>query len=431
MSDEKRHIRKIKLKAKTNSESVSTNKTDSVESGSNKESEKNKPEQVEITLELPNEKRINYKEENSQAQNNKIYDETDEHHYVFTSSESFDKDKITRTKTKKKKKFLRSFFPSAGDSAGEIIRKLIFIISFAVMIICVALVAQYLIENYQNEQRNTYLESVYRSSLSVSDSSSRLNDNSENDEDYYKLITGASKLLEINKDVAGYISIPDTGIDYPLMQGKNNNDEYLKTDIYGNSLRAGSIFLDYRNVFDEIENGKPIKENSDVLVVYGHNMRDESMFGKLKYYKTDDSYYSKHPLIELNSNYREYKYKIFGIFISDPDDDTETFFDYWNTLNFNNKDEFYKFINEIKRRTIINTNVDMKYGDQLLLLSTCNNAVKDGRLVVAARLVRDGEDELSGTEASTKNTNAKMPSSYYGSKQNTYDESKFVPYEEK
>ena len=75
--------------------------------------------------------------------------------------------------------------------------------------------------------------------------------------------------------------------------------------------------------------------------------------------------------------------------------------------------------------------MDMKYGDKILLLSTCNNAVKDGRLVVAARLVRDGEDEFAGTENSSVNENAKMPSSYYGSKKNTYDESKFVPYEEK
>ncbi|MDD6085586.1 MAG: class B sortase [Oscillospiraceae bacterium] len=419
MSENKPQVRKIKLKAK---KAVPDN---------NKSGEKGKKlEQREITIQIPNEKRIDNKETENTV--NEIYDDEKTPHYVFKSSEKFSKDKVIKTKKQKKKSILSILFPSKGDSAGEIIRKIIFIISFAVMVVCLAFVIQYLVENYQNEKRNTYLETVYRSSLSVSNPSSRLDSNiSAENENYYTLIAGASKLLEINQDVAGYISIPDTGIDYPLMQGKNDNDEYLKTDIYGNNLRAGSIFLDYRNVFDEVENGIPVKENSDCLVIYGHNMRDESMFGKLKYYKTDENYYSKHPVIELNSNYRQYKYKIFGIFISDPDDNTDTFFDYWNTLDFQDKEQYFDFINEIKRRTIVNTNVDMEYGDKILLLSTCNNAVKDGRLVVAARLVRDGEDEFAGTENSSVNENAKMPSSYYGSKKNTYDESKFVPYEEK
>ena len=419
MSENKPQVRKIKLKAR---KAMPDN---------NKSGEKGKKlEQREITIQIPNEKRIDNKETESVAR--EIYDDEKTDHYVFKSNEKFSKDKVIKTGKQKKKSILSILFPSKGDSAGEIIRKIIFIISFAVMVICLVFVIQYLVENYQNEKRNTYLETVYRSSLSVSNPSSRLDSNiSAENENYYTLIAGASKLLEINQDVAGYISIPDTGIDYPLMQGKNDNDEYLKTDIYGNNLRAGSIFLDYRNVFDEVENGRPVKENSDCLVIYGHNMRDESMFGKLKYYKTDENYYSKHPVIELNSNYRQYKYKIFGIFISDPDDNTDTFFDYWNTLDFQDEKQYFDFINEIKRRTIVNTNVDMEYGDKLLLLSTCNNAVKDGRLVVAARLVRDGEDEFAGTENSSVNENAKMPSSYYGSKKNTYDESKFVPYEEK
>jgi sortase B len=347
--------------------------------------------------------------------------------YVFNSDKKFKKDIVLKTKTKKRR-FPLSLLPAKGDGIFEGIRKIVFIISFTVMVACLAFVIQYLVENYQNAQRNDYLESIYRSDLTSSDSTSRL-ESDGNEDDYYHLITGASKLLEINKDVAGYISIPDTEIAYPLMQGNEDNDEYLNTDIYGNSLRAGSIFLDFRCVFDNVVNGKLTEKNSDVLVVYGHNMRDESMFGSLKYYKNDPSYYEEHPIVEFNSNYVEYNYKIFGVFIADPDDKTDTFFDYWNTLNFDNKEEFSDFVNEIKRRTIINTNVDMKYGDQLLILSTCNNAVSDGRLVVAARLQRDGEDLYEGTDGSSVNDNVKMPSSYYGSKGSTYDESKFVAYD--
>lgn len=356
--------------------------------------------------------------------------------YVFSSENRFDTPLVVKTTNGsiKKRKFPLSLFPAKGDTVGECVRKIVFIISFSVMIIAMILIAQYLIENYQNEQRNDYLENIYRTSLTDTDpdSSSRLEQTTdENGKIYYTLIPGAQKLLEINKDVAGYISVPGTDIAYPLMKGEKNNDEYLKTDIYGNSLRAGSIFLDYRCVFDKIENGEPAEKSSDNLIVYGHNMRDESMFGKLKYYKSDPGYYEEHPIIELNSNYFQHSYKIFAIFIADPDDKTDTFFDYWNVLDFNDKDSFYKYVNEIKRRTIRNTNVDIEYGDQLLILSTCSNTVSDGRLVVAARLVRDDEKLYEGTANSSENKNAKMPTSYYGSKGNTYDESKFEPYPEK
>lgn len=362
--------------------------------------------------------------------------------YIFNSGENYKKALVIKPGNQKKRGFWRSVFPSRGDSPFEAVRKTIFIIALATAIVCFGFIAQYLIENYQNHLRNDELKNIYTSALEntesgeynnkfkggygSSDYTGRLieNDPSEN----IKILPGAEKLLELNKDVAGYFSIPGTGIDYPLMQGKNDNDKYLHTDLYGNHLRAGSIFLDYRCVFDDVKNGKLASKNSDCLVIYGHNMRDGSMFGKLKNYRNDDSYYEKHAIIDLNSNYAQYKYKIFGYFIADPEDEDNTFFDYWNKLNFDDEEDFYDFVNEIKRRSLRNTNVDIKYGDKLLILSTCNNLISNGRFVVAARLVRDGEDPDEGITGSSKNDNAKMPLSYYKSGKSSYDEKKFVPY---
>jgi len=103
-------------------------------------------------------------------------------------------------------------------------------------------------------------------------------------------------------------------------------------------------------------------------------MRDLSMFGSLKYYKSDADYYEEHPIIELNSNYETYQYKIFAYFIADAEDTTDTRFDYWNDINFANETEFYDYVNEVKRRTIRITNIDVEYGAQLLTLATCNSA---------------------------------------------------------
>ena len=100
-----------------------------------------------------------------------------------------------------------------------------------------------------------------------------------------------------------------------------------------------------------------------------------------------------------------------------------------NRINFDDETAFYDYVNEVKRRTLRNTSVDVKYGDQLLTLSTCNGAFSTARLVICARMVRAGEDPHAGTTGSTPNTNIKWPSVYYYGNENTYDpNAPFVPY---
>ena len=153
------------------------------------------------------------------------------------------------------------------------------------------------------------------------------------------------------------------------------------------------------------------------------------MFGSLRDYRSVEDYYEAHPLIFLNSNYETYVFKIYAYFIADAEDTTDTRFDYWNRINFDDETAFYDYVNEVKRRTLRNTSVDVKYGDQLLTLSTCNGAFSTARLVICARMVRAGEDPHAGTTGSTPNTNIKWPSVYYYGNENTYDpNAPFVPY---
>jgi sortase B len=189
--------------------------------------------------------------------------------------------------------------------------------------------------------------------------------------------------------------------------------------------------MDFRNHFDEVEDGKLKYENSDNIIIYGHNMADESMFGKLKYYYGSEQYYMDHPVIQLNSNYETYKYKIFAVFIVDVEDKTETQYECWNCTELNSEEEFYDFVNNAKRRTIYTNDVDVKYGDGLLTLSTCHYLLKDrSRLIIMARTVRPGEDEYKGTEKSERNSNIQWPSMYYNTKRNEkYDKDAiFIPY---
>lgn len=336
----------------------------------------------------------------------------------------------SQPKSKRKKRRGLNLFPRKGDSAFEVVRKTIFLMSSTIFMVCLVLIGKYFWENYQNQQKNDVIRRVYQE---AEDTPMEVDDSYR----YYSLLPAAKELLEINPDVVGWIRVPTqdsekkSPINYVVLQHRDEadgNSYYLDKDLYGNYEKAGSIFMDYRDYFDYVENGRRVFLNSQNLIIYGHNMHDYSMFGSLKYYINDATYYDSHPIIELNSNYRKYKYKIFGMIIVDIDDTTETAFDYWNVLNFEGEEDFYEYVNEVKRRTVRLTDVDVTYGDQLLTLSTCNSTFSQGRLVVFARLLRDGEDLMEGC-TSTENPNIKWPNSYYKWHKNTYDpDAEFVPY---
>jgi sortase, srtB family len=346
--------------------------------------------------------------------------------------------KKKKKKKKKKKTFKERFlglFPQKGDSVLECIRKIVFLISIIAIIVCGYMVADYYLDLWNSKKINdqvmemywTYEDEDWTPPAPESDDTEEVDNRP-----VYHMLSGARKLLDINSDVVGVISIPDTEVNNPVMQA-SDNFKYLDLKINGDESRAGELFLDYRNHFDDVDAEGHLKyPNSDNLVIYGHNMGDETMFGTLKYYQRNDDYYGKHPVIELNSNYCRYTYKIFSFFILDADDKSDTKFDCWNKLNFEDEKDFYNFVNEAKRRTLRLNNVDVEYGDKLLTLSTCNTLLGDrGRLIILARLVREGEDPLEGTQDSVSNPNIKWPSIYYDYKEisPTYDpNAEFVPY---
>lgn len=334
---------------------------------------------------------------------------------------------------KKNGNFLVNMFPRKGDSGGEIARKSIFLLSMTVFLVCLVLIALYFIDLYRASKLYDEIGTSYHARLPERVTEPIEESVEEPEEKIYTLLPGVEDLLAINDEIVGWITIPDTNVDYPVLQHLDDepgNEYYLYRNVEREDSKPGSIFLDYRCSFDRVgEDGTLEVKNSDNLIIYGHNMRDLSMFGTLKYYRTDENYYEEHPVIELNSNYETYQFKIFGYFIADAEDTTETRFEYWNAINFADETEFYDYVNEVKRRTLRLTNVDVEYGDQLLTLSTCNSVFDTARLVIVARQVREDEDPYERVAGTTANPNIKWPSIYYLWNENTYDpDAPFVPY---
>lgn len=340
-------------------------------------------------------------------------------------------------KKRKKKTFgqkIRGLFPEKGDSVLEILRKIIFLVSIAAIIVCGYLVGDYYLDLWKSRMQYNEIAGLYGTYEPIYTTFTPGEEEEEKNDKYYTLLDGAQKLLDMNPDVVGYLRIPEKDgspiIELPVVQA-DDNIKYLDLNFKGEESRSGALFLDWRNHFDEVKDHHLVEKNSDNLVVYGHNMADESMFGKLKYYERNEDYYENHPIIQFNSNYETNTYKIFSFFILDAKDESETKYDCWNQLSFDNEEAFYNFVNEAKRRTLRTNDVDVKYGDQILTLSTCHYLLQDrSRLIIMARRVRPGEDLYEGTTKSKPNNNIKWPSMYYNTKTNEkYDEDAvFIPY---
>lgn len=321
---------------------------------------------------------------------------------------------------------LKNLFPWKGDPIREKIRKIIFLIAISVFSVCAYLVFDYFYENYKNNKMYEELQK------DVPVLSELIVPEVENEHVSDEMLGYMESLVEINEDIVGYIQIPDkngdcsdTKVDYPIVQKKfeSDKDYYLNHNIYGEYADAGSIYLDWRNVLDS-------QERSDNLIIYGHQMRDGSMFGNLLEYWRNVYFYENHPCIELSSRYEVSTYKIFAVYMADGGQGDSDFV-YYNTIDFSSKEEFFEYINQIKRRSLILNDVDMQYGDELLTLQTCNTGYyTDARFVVAARKLREGEDRYSGTENNTVNPNPLMPLEWYKARgeEMNYDDTGFVPY---
>lgn len=184
-------------------------------------------------------------------------------------------------------------------------------------------------------------------------------------------------LLEQNPDLKGWLTIPDTNVDYPVLQreGDTQNEYYLQRAFDGSDDSNGSLFIDYRSdTVNPTEN----------TIIYGHNMNTGKMFGDLKNY-LDESYYYDHRNVKFDTLYEERKYEIVAVCLSKVQDNAATDFRYYNFIDAANELEWNAFVQNVNDLSVFSTSVDLEYGDEVLTLSTCNNYTEDGRLFLVAK----------------------------------------------
>lgn len=182
---------------------------------------------------------------------------------------------------------------------------------------------------------------------------------------------GLRRLHEMNSDLWGWITISGTAVDYPIMFTPDDPEFYLRRDFDKQDSRSGVPFLDGN-----------CTEESDNLILYGHNMNDGSMFAALADYR-DKDYYKAHRLITLKTLTFEAQYEVFSVFLAN----ANSGFRYYESLAFSDESDFQAYIQSLEQLSLYSTGTTAVYGDKLLTLSTCSYHVTDGRLVVVAKQV--------------------------------------------
>ncbi|MCU6763031.1 Sortase (surface protein transpeptidase) [uncultured Roseburia sp.] len=172
------------------------------------------------------------------------------------------------------------------------------------------------------------------------------------------------KLQKQNPDCIGWIRFEHLDISYPIMQG-NDNDYYLHRTFEKTNLAAGSIFMDYQNASDF----------SDMnTFIFGHNMKNDSMFGLLGDFK-DESTYKENPYFWIYTPKAAYRYDIFSCYVADADTDTYTIY-------HGESEDYTAYIQKLKNNSAYPIDVDVDGSDKIITLSTCTASGYDYRYIV-------------------------------------------------
>ncbi|MCI8332870.1 MAG: class B sortase [Clostridiales bacterium] len=180
------------------------------------------------------------------------------------------------------------------------------------------------------------------------------------------------RLQEMNPDAVGWINIPGTGIEYPVVQAEDN-EYYLDYDFNGQKNFTGSIFMECRN-------SETISENLNT-VVYGHNMEGGVMFNRLTRFLDEDFFYDNR-YIYVDSNEGTCVFEIFSVFKANEKDN------YYYTF-FNSNRDFVDFCYEMKYKSVFPVDdIEFEEDDRIITLSTCTNENQKERYAVQGKLIR-------------------------------------------
>lgn len=249
-------------------------------------------------------------------------------------------------------------------------RKIINIILVAIIIVCLSIIGY----KYYNYNKDDKLNSEIQDLQPVINEASDLDNNSsgENDgqdqskEGNYVNSANEEELKSINSDYKMWIQIENTNINYPVVQG-SDNDYYLKHNFRKESNISGTVFVESANDIDNDKN----------IILYGHNMRNGTMFNNITNYK-EESFFNEDNKISIIMNNTLYEYEVFSVYVKNVSEVNLA-------IGFANEDEFINYAYNEADESLYKKDVDFSAEDNLITLVTCSYEFTDARTIVVAR----------------------------------------------
>jgi len=322
-------------------------------------------------------------------------------------------DVIDSGRRKKKKNFFEAnMLPLKGDSGRERARKIIFDMLVLVMVGSIAVLTWWVgIDPWMHSQNERMIADMRPTWEYEYEEPGNSPDNPpENGGEDGTTPTAPrqvrrlsfDELFAINHEVVAWLYAPGANIDLPIVQTANNNF-YLYRDLQGRPSRYGNPFMDWRNRIGG-------DEMSTNLIIYGHHMRNGTIFSRLTNFRNPE-HVRRNPLVTLMLPSGDiWEYKIFAVLnINGRPEHDNGFAFAVNTPEFPNEANFDGFIRQLAQRTEVQTGVDVRWGDYLLTLQTCIYEFPDQFLYVVARRVRPGENNTVDRNQIRRNPNPRHP----------------------
>ncbi|WP_097006344.1 class B sortase [Lacrimispora amygdalina] len=260
----------------------------------------------------------------------------------------------------------------------KVIYHIVFLLLFAFFIICSTLLINYYSTGYKNTLKikkvknitekisEREIEDFYETNLNKQISASQ--------KDRIKTFLSYKNFKNINADYCGWLHIPDTKIDYPVLQSQSIQDFYLDHDFYQDKNSSGSIYLDNACIVGYSNN----------YIIYGHHMKDGTMFASLNKYQSKE-YYLDHDKMQFDTLYDIGDYQVISVLkMSESDLNHSSSF-----LLAETKDKFNQLTEFINKNKIYDTGQKVYFGDKLLTLITCEYSYKNGRILIIAKRINE------------------------------------------
>ncbi len=213
------------------------------------------------------------------------------------------------------------------------------------------------------------------SNLPVSQAKDKIYEQGESEQlrDEQGILYTYSGLHNKNNDLAGWIKVEGTNIDYPVMQ--REKEYYLRRNFKGKYSYSGLPFLDERCDITSIEQN---------FILYGHNMKNESMFHDLVKYRQQE-FAKEHSKLLFDTIYEEGVYDVIAVFDMPLPTDYDQTFSLYEFLDNRDESMVNKFMEVKEKYSLYSNEIEVKVSDRLVILSTCSYHVMDGRLAVVAK----------------------------------------------